>query len=162
MVCADLLFFQKPSKDGFIPKKDLSQHAKMRLRKMSLTERESVYICLLCQDRIVRQRTSLKELKAAAKRSSSTASNDGTTKTPKKKAKDNCPSGAVLRNLRKLAAFHCYVFMFEAYEKKKMADKWKIMEESFYGDPRKKTKGAIHQLLDGDNVARHCKRGYGA
>jgi hypothetical protein len=128
----------------------------------STTERESVHICLLCQDRIVRQRTSLKELKAAAKRSSSTASNNGTTKTPKKMAKENCPSGAVLRNLRKLAAFHCYVFMFEAYEKKKMADKWKIMEESFYGDPRKKTKGAIHQLLDGDNVARHCKRGYGA
>ncbi len=88
-----------------------------------------------------------------AKRSSSTLSNDGTTKTPKKKkVKDNCPSGAVLRNLRKLAAFHCYVFMFEAYEKKKMADKWKIMEESFYGDPRKKIKGAIHQLLDGDNA----------
>ena len=152
MVCGDLLFFQKLSKDGFIPKKDLSQHAKMRLRKMSLAERESVYICLLCQDRIVRQRTSLKELKAAAKRSTSTLSNDGTTKTPKKKAKDNCPSGAVLRNLRKLAAFHCYVFMFEAYEKKKMADKWKIMEESFYGDPRKKIKGAIHQLLDGDNA----------
>jgi len=36
--------------------------------------------------------------------------------------------------------------------KKKMADKWKIMEESFYGDPRKKIKGAIHQLLDGDNA----------
>jgi hypothetical protein len=33
-----------------------------------------------------------------------------------------------------------------------MADKWKIMEESFYGDPRKKIKGAIHQLLDGDNA----------
>ena len=152
MVCADLLFFQKPSKDGFIPKKDLSQHAKMRLRKMSLAERESVYVCLLCQDRIVRQRTSLKDLKAVAKISTSTLSNDGTTRTPKKKAKENCPSSAVLRNLRKLAAFHCYVFMFEAYEKKKMADKWKIMEESFYGDPRKKIKGAIHQLLDGDNA----------
>jgi hypothetical protein len=115
---------------------------------MSLTEREFVYICLLCKDRIVRQSTSLKELKAAAKRSSSTES------TPKKKAKEkeSCPSGAVLRNLRKLAAFHCFVFMFEAYEKKKMADKWKIMEESFYGDPRKKIKGAIHQLLDGDNA----------
>jgi len=117
---------------------------------MSLKERESVYIYLLCQDRIVRQRSLLKELKVV-KRSSSTASNV-TTKTPKKKAKENCPSGAVLRSLRKLAAFHCYVFMFEAYKKKKMADKWKIMEESFYGDPRKKIKGAIHQLLDGDNA----------
>ena len=117
---------------------------------MSLTERESVYICFLCQDRIVRQRSSLKELKAV-KRSSSTASNV-TTKTPKKKAKDNCPSGAILRNLRKLAAFHCYVFMFEAYEKKKMSEKWKIMEESFYGDPHKKIKGTIHHLVDGDNV----------
>jgi hypothetical protein len=46
MVCADLLFLQKPSKNGFIPQKDLSQHAKSQLRKMSLTERESVYICL--------------------------------------------------------------------------------------------------------------------
>ena len=53
MVCADLFFFQKPSKNGFIPQKDLSQHAKLRLRKMSLKERESVYICFLCQDRIV-------------------------------------------------------------------------------------------------------------
>ena len=53
MVCADLFFFQKPSKNGFIPQKDLSQHAKSRLRKMSLKERESVYICFLCQDRNV-------------------------------------------------------------------------------------------------------------
>ena len=42
--------------------------------------------------------------------------------------------------------------MFEAYEKKKMAEKWKIVEEAFYGDPRKKIKGAIHQLIDGDNA----------
>ena len=53
MVCADLFFFRKPSKNGFIPQKDLAQHAKSRLRKMSLKERESVYICFLCQDRIV-------------------------------------------------------------------------------------------------------------
>ena len=85
------------------------------------------------------------------KRSSSTASNV-TTKTPKKKIKDNCLSGTFLRNLRKLAAFHCYVFMFEAYEKKKMSEKWKMMEKSFYGDPRKKIKGAIHQLIDGENA----------
>jgi hypothetical protein len=84
------------------------------------------------------------------KRASSTASNG--TKTPKKKAKENCPSGTVLRNLCKLAAFHCYVSMFEAYEKKKMSEKWKIMEESFYDDPRKKIKGAIHQVVDGDNA----------
>jgi hypothetical protein len=42
--------------------------------------------------------------------------------------------------------------MFEAYEKKKMSEKWKIEEEAFYGDPHKKIKGAIHQLLDGDNA----------
>jgi hypothetical protein len=53
MVCADLFFFQKPSEHGFIPQKDLSHYGKSRLRKMSLTERQSVYICLLCQDRIV-------------------------------------------------------------------------------------------------------------
>jgi len=112
-------------------------------------ERQSVYICLLCQDKIVRQRISLKELQAV-KRASSTASNG--TKTPKKKAKENCPSGTVLHNLRKLAAFHCYVFMFETNEKKKMSEKWKTMEGSFYGDPHKKIKGAIHQLVDGDNA----------
>jgi hypothetical protein len=116
---------------------------------MSLTERQSVYICLLCQDRIMRQRISLKELKTV-KRASSTASNG--TKTPKKMAKENCPSGTVFRNLHKLAAFHCDVFMFEAYEKKKMSEKWKIVEEAFYGDPGKKIKGAIHQLIDGDNA----------
>jgi len=103
MVCANLFFFQKPREHGFIPQKDLSHYGKSRLRKMSLTERESVYICLLCQDRIVRQRILLKELKAV-KRASSTVSNG--TKTPKKKAKDNFPSGTVLRNLCKLAAFH--------------------------------------------------------
>jgi hypothetical protein len=149
MVCADLFIFQKPSEHGFIPQKDLSHYGKSRLGKMSLTERQSGYICLLCQDRIVQQRVSLKELKAV-KRASSTVSNR--TKTLKKKAKENCLSGTVLRNLRKLAAFHCYVFMFEAYEKKKMSEKWKIVDEAFYGDPRKKIKGAIHQLIDGDNA----------
>ena len=73
-VYADLFFFQKPSEHGFIPQKDLLPYGKLRLRKMSLMERQSVYICLLCQDRIVRQRISLKELKVA-KRASSTASN---------------------------------------------------------------------------------------
>ena len=61
MVCADLFFFQKPSEHGFsfsehggfIPQKDLSHYRKSRLRKISLMERQSVYICLLCQDRIV-------------------------------------------------------------------------------------------------------------
>jgi len=155
MVCANLFFFQKPSKNGFIPQKDLSQHAKSRLRKMSLKERESVYICFLCQDRIVQQRSLLRELKVV-KRSSSTASN-ATTKTPKKKAKENCPSGAVLRNLRKLlAAFHCYVFMFEACEKKKMADKSKILEESFYGDPRKKLRELSISSLMGTMRSPHC------
>jgi len=113
-------------------------------------ERQSVYICLLCQDRIMRQRISLNELKAV-KRATTTACNHG-TEAPKKKAKENRPSGNVLRNLHKLAAFHCYVFMFEAYEKKKMSEKWKMMEKSFYGDPRKKIKGAIHQLIDGENA----------
>ena len=86
------------------------------------------------------------------KRGSPTVSNG--TKTPKKKAKENCPSVTVLRNLRKLAALHCYVFMFEAYEKNKMSEKWKSVEEAFYGDSRKKikVKGAIHQLIDGDNA----------
>jgi len=97
----------------------------------------------------MQQGISLKESKVV-KRASSTASNG--TKASKKKAKENCPSGTVLHNLLKLAAFHCYVFMFEAYEKKKMSEKWKIVEESFYGDPRKKINGAIHQLVDGDNV----------
>ena len=118
-------------------------------------ERQSVYICLLCQDKIVRQRISLKELQAV-KRASSTASNV-TTKTPKKKAKkDNCPSGAILRNLRKLAAFHCYVFMFEAYEKKKMTYKIKIMEESFYGDPRKKLRELSISSLMGTMRSPRC------
>jgi hypothetical protein len=122
-VCANLFFFQKPSKHSFIPQKDLSPYAKSQLRKMSVTERESVYICFLCQDRIVRQRISLKELKAV-KRASSTVSN--VTKTSKKKAKENCPSSTVLRNLRKLAAFHCYVFMFKAYEKKKISENGRL------------------------------------
>ena len=52
-VCANLFFFQKPSKHGFIPQKDLLPYGKLRLRKMSLTERQSVYICLLGQDKIV-------------------------------------------------------------------------------------------------------------
>jgi len=103
MVCADLFFFQKPSEHGHIPQKDLSQLGKTRLRKMASTAKESVYICLLCQDRIVRQRTLLKQLKAL-KRASSTVSNG--TKTPKKrKAKENCPSGTVLRNLKKVGSF---------------------------------------------------------
>ena len=92
----------------------------------------------------------MNELKAV-KRATTTASNHG-TEAPKKKAKENRPSGNVLRNLHKLAAFHCYVFMFEAYEKKKMSEKWKIVEEAFYSDPGKKIKGAIHQLIDGDNA----------
>ncbi len=110
---------------------------------MSLMERQSVYICLLCQDRIMRQRISLNELKAV-KRATTTACNHG-TEAPKKKAKENRPSGNVLRNLHKLAAFHCYVFMFEAYEKKKMSEKWKMMETMTM--EKKTTKQSIPNLL---------------
>jgi len=46
----------------------------------------------------------------------------------------------ILLELRQLAAFHCQAFVFLECEKTNQADTYALMEERFYGNPKKELK----------------------
>ena len=58
----------------------------------------------------------------------------------------------ILAELRRLAAFHCQAFVFLECEKTNRAGTYALMEEQFYGDPKKRIKCVCHQLINGDNA----------
>jgi hypothetical protein len=71
---------------------------------------------------------------------------------PRKKLKISAPSAAILRGLRKLAAYHCQVQIFTSYNKATNKLKFSFIKELFYGDPIKNIKSASQQVIDGDHA----------
>ena len=58
----------------------------------------------------------------------------------------------ILLELRQFAVFHCQAFVFLEYEKTNQTGTYALMEERFYGNPKKRIKGAWEQLITGDNA----------
>ncbi len=56
----------------------------------------------------------------------------------------------VLRNLRKVAAYHCQSIIFTTVTKSSEKVKDSAIEEAFYGDVGKIILGACQQLVNGD------------
>jgi hypothetical protein len=70
---------------------------------------------------------------------------------PKKRAKLLTASVAVVRELRRVAAFYSQVYIFTKVEKEKADHHFALIEEHFYGNPHKCIKGACKMLIDGDD-----------
>jgi hypothetical protein len=57
---------------------------------------------------------------------------------------------AVIRELRRVAAFYSQVYIFTKAEKTKANICFALIEEHFYGNPQKRIKGACKMLLEGE------------
>jgi len=92
--------------------------------------------------------------KIAAKKSkrpqSSSTPSDQRAPTKKKKASATTAPVAVIRELRRVAAFYSQVYIFTKVEKAKANLRFQLIEEHFYGNPQKRIKGACDMLLDGE------------
>jgi hypothetical protein len=70
---------------------------------------------------------------------------------PRKKKGKIGPTAVLLRNLRKLAAYHCQTIIFTTVEKTSDKAKHAAIEEVFYGNVSKNIISACQQLVAGDH-----------
>ena len=71
---------------------------------------------------------------------------------PRKKRGKFGPPAVLLRNLRKLAAYHCQTIVFTTVDKTSEKAKHAAIEEAFYGNVSKNIIGACQQLVNGDHA----------
>jgi hypothetical protein len=121
-----------------INRHNLSGGGKERYRKTPMAHRDQVVFCLLCKARML-----TKKIHAKNKL--------GSVSTPRKKGKIG-PSAVLLRNLRKLAAYHCQTIIFTTVDKTSEKAKHAAIEEAFYGNVSKNIIGACEQLVNGDHA----------
>jgi len=110
--------------------------------------------CTLCESRWKAIKVSAvakiaeKKSKRPPDKSSSTPSGQ---RAPKKKnASRTTMPVAVIRELRRVAAFYSQVYIFTKVEKTKANLRFALIEEHFYGNPQKRIKGACKMLLEGE------------
>ena len=58
----------------------------------------------------------------------------------------------LVRELQRLAAFQCQVYIFTCVEKIGKEDRMKHVSEQYYGDAAKGIKGVCKQIVDGDHA----------
>ena len=63
-----------------------------------------------------------------------------TPRAPRKTSLNVKFPAKILAELRRLAAFHCQLFVFLECEKTNRKGTYALMEEQFYGDPEKELK----------------------
>jgi hypothetical protein len=111
--------------------------------------------CALCESRwkaikvSAAAKIAAKKSKRPLDKSSSTPSGQRAP-TKKKKALTTTAPVAVIRELRRVAAFYSQVYIFTKVEKTKANLRFALTEEHFYGNPRKRIKGACKMLLEGE------------
>jgi hypothetical protein len=152
--CAEYWSEQNPVEPHLvITIKDLSKGGKIRLKNTPSAQKCNVMFCILCESRWKAMKVSA-AAKIAAKKSkrpqSSSTPSDQRAPTKKKKASATTAPVAVIRELRRLAAFYSQVYIFTKVEKAKANLRFQLIEEHFYGNPQKRIKGACEMLLDGE------------
>jgi hypothetical protein len=129
---------------SFLTVADLDIAARERFSKLSDDSKNKRYVCILCDKCI-------KVLKACGvsptppvpprKQSANRTSNTG-SKFPR----------MLIRELQRLAAFQCQVYIFTQCEKISKDDQETRIREQFYGNSAKNIKGACKQFIDGDQT----------
>jgi hypothetical protein len=138
LICTEQMNFQTPALDKFvINPQDFSFGGKERFKKTPKHHRHQVVFCLLCKARMLQKKMHpTKKLKSA----------------PRKKKGKLGPPAVLLRNLQKLAAYHCQTIIFTTVDKTSEKAKHAAIEEAFYGNVSKNIIGACQQLVDGDHA----------
>ncbi len=70
------------------------------------------------------------------------------------------PSAALLRNLRKIVAYHSQTIIFTMVDKTSEKVKHTAIEEVFYGNVSKNVIGACQPLVDGDHAFANLYNSY--
>jgi hypothetical protein len=154
--CAEYWSEQNPVEPHLvITIKDLSKGGKIRLKNTPSAQKCDVMFCILCESRWKAMKVSAAAKIAAKKsskrpQSSSTPPSEQRAPTKKKKASATTAPVAVIRELRRVAAFYSQVYIFTKVEKAKANLRFQLIEEHFYGNPQKRIKGACEMLLDGE------------
>jgi hypothetical protein len=140
LICTEQMDFQTPALDKFvIDHHDFSFGGKERYRKTPHAHRHQVAFCLLCKARMLQKKMHpTKKL--------------GGISAPRKKKGKIGPPAVLLRNLRKLAAYHCQTIIFTTVDKTSEKAKHAAIEEAFYGNVSKNIIGACQQLVEGDHA----------
>ena len=137
-ICTKQINFQTPASDKLvITHRDFCLMGKERYKKTPRAHRDKVVFCLLCKAQMLQKKMHpTKKLESA----------------PRKKKGKFGPPAVLLRNLRKLAAYHCQTIIFTTVEKTSEKAKHVAIEEAFYGNVSKNIIGACQQLVNGDHA----------
>jgi len=154
--CAEYWSEQNPVEPHLvITVKDLSKGGKLRLKNTPSAQKCDVMFCILCESRWKAIKVSA-AAKIAANKSKrrpieqSSTPSEQRAPTKKKRASATTAPVAVIRELRRVAAFYSQVYIFTKVEKAKANLRFALIEEHFYGNPQKRIKGACEMLLDGE------------
>ena len=150
LFCAEYLIGQTPVDDdtSYITVKDFSKEGKARCRKTPSSEKDNIAFCILCSGKIKAVKVSAEAQKLAKRKSGNLV----VKSTPKKKAKSTKATTAIIRELRRVAAFQAQLYIFTKVEKSKADLRYLLIEEQFHGCPKKRIKGACEQLIDGSGA----------
>jgi hypothetical protein len=137
--CAEYLAEQRPVEEFLvITVRDFSKEGKVCYKKIPTSKKCDVMLCILCEYRWKAIKVSAAANQIAAKTSkknlnkSSTPSGD---RAPKNKMKLMTASMAVIRELRRVAAFYSQDYIFTKVEKAKANHRFAfLIEEQFYGN----------------------------
>ena len=125
--------FQTPAPDQLIiTHLDFSYGGKEHYKKTPRAHRPNVVFCLLllCKARMIQKKLH-----------------------PRKNKKGKMgPSAVLVRNLRKVAAYHCQTINFTMVDKTSEKAKHTAIDEVFYGNASKNVIGACQQLVNGDHA----------
>jgi hypothetical protein len=143
LACCENLVLQNPVNMEFVVSvRDFTRAAKSRIRATPKSQHGTLFFCFLC----------MANIRAAKEKKMAKMAKKAMPRAPRKTSFIVKFPAKILAELRRLAAFHCQTFVFLECEKTNRAGMYALMEEQFYGDPEKRIKGVLDQLIDGDNA----------
>ena len=143
-ICTKQMDFQTPVLDeSDITQNDFNNTEKERFKKMLTSKRHNIVFCLLCKALHPTKKLALK------KKSPSSDEGSGIPRQPKE-GKIIGPSAGLLRNLHKVAAYHCQTIVFTVINKTSDKAKHAWIEKYFHGNVSENIIGACQQLVNGN------------
>ena len=118
LFCAEYLMGQDPVEDlYYITVKDLTKEGVKRWKKTPVGEKQNVTFCIPCQAKVKAVKVWAQAMKVAEKESKRKSARNGSA--AKKKPKCMKAPVAIIRKLRRLAAFQAQLYIFTKAEKSK-------------------------------------------
>jgi hypothetical protein len=151
--CIETLNSQAPAKDQLvIVPRDLGTMWQYCFKYLPVVHCQFVVFYHLCKAQMIQKKLHpTKNLRVKQK----APSLDISAPHKPKKGESTGPLAAVLRNLHKVAAYHCQSIIFTTVNKCLEKVKHTAIEEAFNGDVGKNILGACHQLINRDGPFFH-------